>query len=180
MQTIEKSVFDAVNSRTDAVLDGWSAPVQEAGVQGRKPQGSKPIRRSSTKTELGVCNLFGGRGRNRTYNLSVKSRMLCQLSYASESGRTALRGLKHAIRAHRILCGHSQNIAYLEMDFQRMPGTGTPGPAGSLCGSECEGKAPAHSPLILGKHQHRTIAQDIWAESLRQKVVHVHDHIHAP
>jgi len=30
-------------------------------------------------------NLFGGRGRNRTYNLSVKSRMLCQLSYASRS-----------------------------------------------------------------------------------------------
>jgi len=29
-------------------------------------------------------NLFGGRGRNRTYNLSVKSRMLCQLSYASK------------------------------------------------------------------------------------------------
>ena len=26
---------------------------------------------------------FGGRGRNRTYNLSIKSRMLCQLSYAS-------------------------------------------------------------------------------------------------
>ena len=25
----------------------------------------------------------GGRGRNRTYNLSIKSRMLCQLSYAS-------------------------------------------------------------------------------------------------
>ena len=28
----------------------------------------------------------GGRGRNRTYNLSVKSRMLCQLSYASRGG----------------------------------------------------------------------------------------------
>ena len=26
---------------------------------------------------------LGGRGRNRTYNLSIKSRMLCQLSYAS-------------------------------------------------------------------------------------------------
>ena len=26
---------------------------------------------------------FGGRGRNRTYNQSIKSRMLCQLSYAS-------------------------------------------------------------------------------------------------
>jgi len=32
--------------------------------------------------------LIGGRGRNRTYNLSVKSRMLCQLSYASrKAGR---------------------------------------------------------------------------------------------
>jgi hypothetical protein len=30
--------------------------------------------------------VFGGRGRNRTYNLSVKSRMLCQLSYASKQG----------------------------------------------------------------------------------------------
>ena len=27
----------------------------------------------------------GGRGRNRTFNLSIKSRMLCQLSYASGS-----------------------------------------------------------------------------------------------
>ncbi len=26
----------------------------------------------------------GGRGRNRTFNLSIKSRMLCQLSYASK------------------------------------------------------------------------------------------------
>src|SRR5580704_7928960 len=29
----------------------------------------------------------GGRGRNRTFNLSIKSRMLCQLSYASTEGR---------------------------------------------------------------------------------------------
>ena len=29
-----------------------------------------------------VCSSNGGRGRNRTYNLSIKSRMLCQLSYA--------------------------------------------------------------------------------------------------
>jgi hypothetical protein len=32
-----------------------------------------------------VLDLIGGRGRNRTYNLSVKSRMLCQLSYASSN-----------------------------------------------------------------------------------------------
>ena len=34
VQTIEKSVLDAVNSRTDAVLDGWSGPVNEMGLQG--------------------------------------------------------------------------------------------------------------------------------------------------
>ena len=34
-----------------------------------------------------MLDLIGGRGRNRTYNLSVKSRMLCQLSYASRFGR---------------------------------------------------------------------------------------------
>ena len=37
---------------------------------------------------------FGGRGRNRTYNLSIKSRMLCQLSYASEGILQAGRGHK--------------------------------------------------------------------------------------
>jgi hypothetical protein len=34
----------------------------------------------------------GGRGRNRTYNLSVKSRMLCQLSYASKKDGGEPRG----------------------------------------------------------------------------------------
>ncbi len=33
--------------------------------------------------------LIGGRGRNRTFNLSIKSRMLCQLSYASWRGDRA-------------------------------------------------------------------------------------------
>jgi hypothetical protein len=32
----------------------------------------------------------GGRGRNRTYNLSIKSRMLCQLSYASGTDTAAI------------------------------------------------------------------------------------------
>jgi hypothetical protein len=35
-------------------------------------------------------NLIGGRGWNRTSNLSVKSRMLCQLSYASRGFENAL------------------------------------------------------------------------------------------
>ncbi len=41
-------------------------------------------------------NINGGRGRNRTYNLSVKSRMLCQLSYASIEGWTAAREIPAA------------------------------------------------------------------------------------
>jgi hypothetical protein len=46
----------------------------------------------------------GGRGRDRTYDQSIKSRMLYQLSYASfwflllekEAGESLCRGLKHA------------------------------------------------------------------------------------
>ena len=57
-------------------------------------------------------NGFGGRGRNRTYNLSVKSRMLCQLSYAS-----SLAGEK----AQKTYSASStlKNIAYARGGFQR-------------------------------------------------------------
>jgi hypothetical protein len=41
---------------------------------------------------------YGGRGRNRTYNLSVKSRMLCQLSYASKQSKNrAKRNVAHGL-----------------------------------------------------------------------------------
>jgi len=48
--------------------------------------------------------LNGGRGRNRTYNLSVKSRMLCQLSYASNQSGFAVRSrlLRKAWAAEKI------------------------------------------------------------------------------
>jgi hypothetical protein len=58
-----------------------------------------------------LLNLSGGRGRNRTYNLSVKSRMLCQLSYASGRAKSkAQRGFAHTLkqRANR---SAFQNIA---------------------------------------------------------------------
>ena len=32
--------------------------------------------------------LIGEPGRNRTFNLLIKSQLLCQLSYGPESGRT--------------------------------------------------------------------------------------------
>jgi len=44
-------------------------------------------------------NINGGRGRNRTYNLSVKSRMLCQLSYASRLGKSRAAGIMHTLRS---------------------------------------------------------------------------------
>jgi integrase len=49
VQTIEQSVLDAVNSRTAAVLKGWTAPVGLLGLKGRNPRGPKAIRRSSAK-----------------------------------------------------------------------------------------------------------------------------------
>ena len=43
---------------------------------------------------LEVANVFesGERGRNRTYNLLIKSQLLCQLSYAPELGTKTWRG----------------------------------------------------------------------------------------
>ena len=40
VQTIEQSVLQAVNSRTAAVLEGWTAPVETMGVAGRNLRGS--------------------------------------------------------------------------------------------------------------------------------------------
>jgi len=54
VQSIDKRVLQAVNSRTDAVLDGWTAPVGTLGLKGRNlrsPRGPKAIRRSSAKPE---------------------------------------------------------------------------------------------------------------------------------
>ena len=62
----------------------------------------------------------GGRGRNRTYNQSIKSRMLCQLSYASKVLREA--GCVHESRAGRPLA-----VAFT---FKRIS-QGFDGPVGS-------------------------------------------------
>ncbi|MBB5317969.1 hypothetical protein HDF09_002655 [Edaphobacter lichenicola] len=39
VQTIEQSVLQAVNSRTAAVLEGWTVPVESMGVAGRNLRG---------------------------------------------------------------------------------------------------------------------------------------------
>ena len=56
VQSIDASVQQAVNSRTSAVLNGWTAPVENMGVEGRNLRGLSVIRRSSAKSrkELAV------------------------------------------------------------------------------------------------------------------------------
>jgi hypothetical protein len=49
VQTIEQIVLKAVNSRTAAVFEGWTAPVESMGVAGRNLRGITAIRRSSAK-----------------------------------------------------------------------------------------------------------------------------------
>ncbi|WP_353070928.1 hypothetical protein [Tunturiibacter gelidiferens] len=51
VQLIDASVQQAVNSRTDAVLKDWTAPVENMGVEGRNLKGISAIRRSSAKPE---------------------------------------------------------------------------------------------------------------------------------
>jgi hypothetical protein len=55
VQTIERSVLDAVNSRTAAVLKGWTAPVGNLGLKGRNVKGIEAIRRSSAKLEKEIA-----------------------------------------------------------------------------------------------------------------------------
>ena len=50
---------------------------------GEGPKGSREAWKSRSDQRASAPCIGGGRGRNRTFNLSVKSRMLCQLSYAS-------------------------------------------------------------------------------------------------
>jgi integrase len=50
VQSIDASVRQAVNSRTTAVLKGWTAPVESMSVEGRNLRGLATIRRSSAKS----------------------------------------------------------------------------------------------------------------------------------
>ena len=52
---------------------------------------------------------IGGRGRNRTFNLSVKSRMLCQLSYASTCEHRAAGMAQARAEACRMRCCLEEN-----------------------------------------------------------------------
>ena len=62
--------------------------------------------------------LYGGRGRNRTYNLSVKSRMLCQLSYASiRINMPSAGGIAHGPEGRIML--PLKNIAQYSISRQR-------------------------------------------------------------
>jgi integrase len=51
MQKIDESVVGAVNSRTDAVLDGLHVSPEKLRLKGRNPKGPNAIRRNSAKPE---------------------------------------------------------------------------------------------------------------------------------
>lgn len=52
VQSIDASVQQAVNSHTSAVLNGWTAPVENMGVEGRNLRGLSVIRRSRERSLL--------------------------------------------------------------------------------------------------------------------------------
>jgi integrase len=55
VQRIDRSVLEAVNSRTTAVLDGMKAPASETGKKGRNPKRSTAIWRNLAKEEEEVA-----------------------------------------------------------------------------------------------------------------------------
>ena len=66
-----------------------------------------------------MLDLNGGRGRNRTFNLSVKSRMLCQLSYASRGFIRPTAGNDAGRRIERNSSRSLKNITQREAVLQR-------------------------------------------------------------
>jgi hypothetical protein len=63
-------------------LRGAVESISGTGIEA-EPSAFSRCRKKAQKLIALTNRFYGGRGRNRTYNLSVKSRMLCQLSYAS-------------------------------------------------------------------------------------------------
>ena len=105
-------------------LDCAESPTNAQGFDGGYPQKSPQLANSEdVKGVMKRCkslNSIGGRGRNRTYNLSVKSRMLCQLSYASNFPRKnrAARGFAHGLSG-KISTRTFKNIAQMPRGIQR-------------------------------------------------------------
>ena len=109
--------------------------------------------------------VFGGRGRNRTYNLSVKSRMLCQLSYASiGSVKPCCGGLcAQPAKGENSPC-HLKNIAQSALNMKGVRGTATALYAFMASASQqgvlkAESQATAHAALRLSEDEHRAIGK---------------------
>src|SRR5208282_1452834 len=108
----------------------------------------------------------GGRGRNRTYNLSVKSRMLCQLSYASRQlekpcgGRIEARieQVKYSLLLEKYSIGE-RGIESRDRVVKR--------------GLEGEGQPRADASLVLRKDEDRAVAQQVRSIALCEHVSHV-------
>ena len=54
-----------------------------------------------TPNSSALCGLYGERGRNRTYNLLIKSQLLCQLSYAPIANGNVGTNVNYTIRLVR-------------------------------------------------------------------------------
>ena len=113
---------------------------------------------------------IGGRGRNRTYNLSVKSRMLCQLSYASTLRRrkyTAGLMMGSARFRERPLKNIAQNL--LENS----------GCARGNRASEREGKATLNAAFRLGEIERAAILCNEGTVALREQIANIDQGLHA-
>ena len=59
-----------------------------------------------------VLEKSGERGRNRTFNLLIKSQLLCQLSYAPTANGKVGTNVDYTIRSARYLCADEPELCY--------------------------------------------------------------------
>ena len=174
--TIDASEADLKGDTPLVVLDGWNvdvAPVTNADSAlatnvdaqvSHWPADGPPMITAGLKNRtiarqraflVGIK--FGGRGRNRTFNLSIKSRMLCQLSYASWRGDRA-----EAIEPAR----PNRNAINARISQSRFAFCGLPAALERKC------QATSHKTRRLRKIQRLAIDDINRSIPLRQNILH--------
>ena len=97
--------------------------VREVVTDGAHGGKKLPLRmRQEQITFIAILRLDGERGRNRTFNLLIKSQLLCQLSYAPTVGFWLVGRIKIIAPVSRSPQAFWRNLRYAELSTRRRRG----------------------------------------------------------
>ena len=143
-----------------------------------------PEQTNRSRHLLEGVDFIGGRGWNRTTNLSIKSRMLCQLSYASVETRGP-NVERHAGDRRTHLPQAQAKYSIIRIALQENNAIKHPALSIAWIRPENtyrqhalrlkrEGKSALNRPLVLGEIERAAIAGEEGAIALRQQITNIH------